>query len=126
MSRLKDKRYRYGPDYSWRLVKFQAGACSCRILILLNESREVLRARLGVEVEGDMVVLSDYEFHATEPGWHCHVTVEHVETIGSGAARQGKRKWPRQSAKKDFGVDQSNALTVVAEHFKFAAQGDLL
>jgi hypothetical protein len=126
MSRLKDKRYRYGPDYSWRLVKFDAGACPCRILILLNESREVMRARLGVEVNSDMVVLSDYEFHATEPGWHCHVSLSHVAAIGSGAARQGKKKWPQQSSKKDFGVDRASALTLVAKHFNFAAQGELL
>jgi hypothetical protein len=126
MSRLKDRHYRYGPDYLWRLVRFEAAACSCRILILLNESREVLRARLGVELDGDMVVLSDYEYHATEPGWHCHVTFEDVADVGPGAARQGKRRWPNRSSRQDFAVDRSNAMTVVAEHYKFAAQGELI
>jgi hypothetical protein len=126
MSRLKDKRYRYGSDYSWRLVKFEVGMIACRILILLNESKEILRARLGVEMNGDMVVLSDYEFHATEPGWHCHVTFQSMHAVGPGAARHEKTKWPRQSSRLEFGVDEKSALSRVAAHFKFGAQGELI
>ena len=126
LSRLKDKRYRYGPDYAWRLVTFDAAGHNCRVLITLNESKEVLRARLGVDINGVMVVLCDYEYHATEPGWHCHVTTEPIKSIGSGAARSGKKKWPRRSTRRDFNVDEKGALSVVANHYRFAAQGELL
>lgn len=126
MSRLKEKRYKYGPEYAWRLVKFEAADYRCRILILLNEGKEILRARLGVEVNGDMVVLSDMEFHASEPGWHCHVALKPIAELGSGAARHDARKWPKDSSQKEFRVDESNALSAVAKHYNFEAQGELI
>lgn len=126
MSRLKDKRYKFGPEYSWRLVKFEALTKPCRILIFFNDNKEILRARLGVEVNGDMVVLSDYEFHATEPGWHCHVAVKPISELGSGAARVQTKKWPKNSSQKEFRIDEAGALSFVAKHYNFEAQGDLL
>lgn len=126
MSRVRDKRYKFGPEYSWRLVKFEALGNLCRILILLNESKEIMRARMGVEVNNDMVVLCEYEYHASEPGWHCHVTLEDLASAPVGAARWEKTKWPRAPARRTFGVDQTSALTLVAERFRFEAQGELI
>lgn len=126
MSRLKDKRYKFGPDYSWRLVRFDALGNQCRILILLNESKEIMRARMGVERSGDMVVLCEYEYHASEPGWHCHLTLEDTDAATAGAARDNKYKWPRNSSQRTFAVDRVSALSLVAGRFRFEAQGDLL
>jgi hypothetical protein len=126
MSRVKDKRYKYGPEYAWRVVKFEAEGHQCRILILLNEDKEILRARLGVEVNGDMVVLSDFEFHASEPGWHCHVALKPISQLGSGAARHNAKKWPKASSRNEFGVDAASALSVVAKYYNFQAQGELI
>jgi hypothetical protein len=126
MSRLKDKRYKYGHEYAWRLVKFDAAEQRCRVLILLNEAKEILRARLGVEVNGDMVVLSDYEFHANEPGWHCHVAIKPLAELSCGSARYGLEKWPKDSSRKEFRVDETSALSVVARHYNFKAQGELI
>lgn len=126
MSKLKDKRYKYGPDYSWRVVRFNALGYKCRILILFNDSKQILRSRFGVDVNGDTVVLCDYEFHATEPGWHCHVTPEDHVRVPPGIARSDKTKWPRNSSRKTFGVEENSALTVVCEHFSVNCQGDLI
>lgn len=126
MSRLKDKRYRYGQDYAWRLIKFEAAGHDCRVLMLLNESKEIFRARLGVLINGDMVVLQDYEFHASEPGWHCHLSLKSLSEIGPGAARFQKTKWPKNSSLKAFNIDEAGALSVIAKQFNFAAQGDLI
>lgn len=126
MSRVKDKRYKFGSEYAWRVVQFDADGQRCRILIILNENKEILRARLGVESSGDMIILSDYEFHASEPGWHCHVATEDHTEVNAGAARHDKRKWPMSPSRTSFGVSEANALSVVAQHFRFEAQGDLL
>jgi hypothetical protein len=126
MSKLKDKRYKYGQEYAWRVVKFDAGQQSCRILILFNENKEILRARLGVDVNGDMIVLSDFEYHASEPGWHCHVALKPISEIGSGAARHDAKKWPKDSTRKEFRVDEASALSIVAKHYNFQAQGELI
>jgi hypothetical protein len=126
MSRLKDKRYKYGPDYAWRLVKFEMQGNQCRILIFFNDGKDILRARLGVEVNGDMVVLSDYEFHATEPGWHCHVRLKPISELSSGGARNEAKKWPKDSSRKTFSVEEASALSLVAKHYNFQAQGELI
>jgi hypothetical protein len=126
LSKLKDKKYKYGPEYSWRVIKFKAESASCRVLVWFNSSKEILRARLGVEVNGDMVVLCDHEFHASEPGWHCHVTFEDVATRTPGVARN-TTKWPRTiKPAARFGVTEANALTIVSEFFRLKSQGELI
>ena len=126
MSRLKDKRYKYGPDYSWRVVKFEIGDLECRILVMVNESKQIFRARLGVNVNVDMAVLCDHEFHASEPGWHCHLSLAPLASIAGGAARHDKSKWPRNSSRQDFGSGKAGAITLVAALFNFMTQGDLI
>jgi len=126
MSRARTKSYRFGPDWKWRLVTFEVAGNLCRILLLLNESKEIYRARLAVEMEGDMLVLCEHEYHATEAGWHCHLTLEPISSAPVGAARYGKTKWPRHPSRMDFGVTKENALSVAAKRFCFEARGDLL
>jgi hypothetical protein len=126
LSKLKEKRYKFGSEYSWRLVKFECCRHKFRVLIILNVQKQILRARLGLESGNDMIVLSDFEFHASEPGWHCHVTLEQVARLAPGAARHEKKKWPKNSSKLVFGLDEAGALSAVANHYRFAAQGELL
>lgn len=126
MSRLKDKRYKFGPEYKWRVIKFDALGKKCRILVIFNEGKQILRARFGVDINGDMITLCDHEFHATEPGWHCHLTLEPVDRVSPGSARSDKRKWPRSPSRQDFAVDSASALTVVAARFNLNVQGELL
>ena len=127
MSKVRDRKYKYGPEYRWRLIKFVAEGLKCRILLQLNEGKEILRARFGVEVNGDMVVLCTHEFHASEPGWHCHVTFDEIAAVPPGAARSGKKKWPvvlKPSAR--FNATEASALTIVSDVFQLRAQGAFL
>lgn len=129
MSKVREKYYKFGPEYKWRLVRFNSGDMKCRVLILLNEGKQIFRARLGVEKNGDMVVLCDHEFHASEPGWHCHCARESACGIEPGAARSHTQRWPASASGcsiRDFAVDGKTALTVAAERFNFRAQGKLL
>ena len=95
LSRSKPKTYKFGPEYHWRLVKFDALSEECRIWITLNENKEIFRARFGVLRAGDMTVLCEHEFHASEPGWHCHLTFDHLDSASTGGMRWDKQKWPR-------------------------------
>jgi hypothetical protein len=126
LSKLKNRHYRFGPDYSWRLVRFSALGEQFRILIILNISKEILRARLGMEIGSDMTVLGEHEFHASEPGWHCHLTFENVADIVPGVVRFRKTKWPVHSAAQEFDITFASALTHVAKRFGFKEQGELL
>lgn len=125
LSKVKERNYKMGVSYSWRVVKFQCLGKKCRVLIYLNEDKEVFRARLGIEDDGDMLVLCDYEFHSSEPGWHCHFTIKPVSSIEPGVVRGGKRRRPILSdAKATFAVTKANALSVAAKRFGFEKLGD--
>jgi hypothetical protein len=128
LSRVKEKQYRLGPAYSWRLITFIACKLKCRILITLNEEKEIFRARLGVECDNDIVVLCDHEFHAGEPGWHCHVTRKHVEKVPAGVARGGdRRRWPRgHDGSAAFTVTKARAFTIAAELYGLIERDRLL
>lgn len=128
MSKVKEKQYRFGQAYRWRVVQFHCEGYKCRALLILNAEKEIFRIRFGVEIAGDMVVLMDREFHSTEPGWHCHFTLESIDSVVSGAARgPGKRRWSRGfDPEAKFTVTEAGALTIAAEMFQFAAPGGLI
>jgi hypothetical protein len=79
-------------------------------------------------MSGDMAVLMEREFHATEPGWHCHFTLTAVESVVPGVVRgPGRHRWPRGfDPEAKFGVTEAAALTVAAELFQFGASGGLV
>ena len=129
LSGLSNKRYKYGPEYKWRVVRFECVAEVCRVLILLNEDKQIYRATLGIEDGGDLRVLCQHEYHASEPGWHCHFKTADHKNVDPGYVRKNSRRWPSvrgQHSKMEFNVSQSSAITKAADRFGFRVQGDLL
>ena len=128
LSKVRDKAYKFGPAYSWRLVRFGCDGLKCRVLLILNVEKEIFRARLGIEDSGDIIVLCDHEFHGAEPGWHCHFTAKHVEELDSGAVRgNGKRKRPKMpDPAAKFSVTPANAVALAAARYGFATPGILI
>lgn len=95
--RAKSKFYKWGPLYKWRIVTFSALGKDCRVLILLNEAKQIFRASFGVTENGDTRVVCDYEFHASEPGWHCHARCDELGTIDAGTNRFGAVRLPKSN-----------------------------
>lgn len=129
LSLLRSKSYKFGPEYKWRVARFECIDQVCRVLIVLNENKQIFRATLGIEDGSDMRVLCQYEYHASEPGWHCHLTLDDHKAVPAGAARSHLRRWPKAGVahvKPHFAVSAASALTLAAERFRFKAQGDLL
>ena len=129
MSKLRAKNWKFGQEYKSRIVSFDAAGYKCRIWLLLNEKKSIYRARFGVELNGDMVVLCDHEFHSCEPGWHCHLCNDAIDTIEPGVARSHTLRWPQHEhlcSLKNFNVSEVNALSEAATRFRFNAQGSLL
>ncbi|TXL72274.1 hypothetical protein FHP25_25920 [Vineibacter terrae] len=75
LSQAKNKNYKFGPDYRWRVVRFRCLGHEWRVLLLLCAPREIFRTTLAVEVGGDLRVVCQHEYHASEPGWHCHLSL---------------------------------------------------
>lgn len=127
LSKVKDKAYKYGAAYSWRVAKFTCLGKKCRVLVILNIDKGIYRARLGIEESGDMIVLCEYEFHTSEPGWHCHFTIEHVSSIEPGQVRGGKKRRPKlEDPKAAFPVTKANAMALAASRYGFEILGGLL
>jgi hypothetical protein len=61
---------------------------------LLNLSKQIFRATLGVTENGETAVLCEYEFHASEPGWHCHARCDDLELLDSAVTRFGSKRLP--------------------------------
>jgi hypothetical protein len=94
LSRVREKTYKLGPEYRWRIITFDCLRRSFRLLIVFNEGKQIYRATLAIEVERDLIVLCQYEFHASEPGWHCHVTFREIDGLPVGVTRSHLRRWP--------------------------------
>jgi len=92
--KAKSKFYKWGPLYTWRIITFSVEGRDCRVLLLFNENKQIFRASLGVTSQGDTLVLCDYEFHASEPGWHCHARCGDISSISAGTNRFGAVRLP--------------------------------
>ena len=129
LSKAKKKHFRFGPEYSWRLVRFACLGFKCRVLILFNGKKLICRSTFAVEVENDLVVLCSHEYHADHPGWHCHLSLEQHDKVTPGLFRSGQRRWPQARAahaRTEYGITQASALTHVAARYRFQAQGGFL
>jgi hypothetical protein len=128
LSHVRDKHYKLGPEYRWRLVTFDCLRHSFRLLVVFNEGKQIYRATLAMEVERDLIVLCQNEFHASEPGWHCHVTFRETDELPVGVTRSHLRRWPSANiapSRPEFGVRESNAVGVALTRFRISPVGPL-
>ena len=128
LSRARPKNYKFGPEYKWRVVTFDCLRRTFRLLIVFNEGKQIYRATLAMETAQDLAVFCQYEFHASEPGWHCHVTFHEIETLPLGVTRSHLRRWPSANtlpSRREFGVRESNAAGVALTRFRISPVGPL-
>lgn len=132
--RAKAKAYRFGPSYSWRIITFKVDDRDCRVRILLNESKRICKVKLGVTSDGETLVLCEYEFHASEPGWHCHVRCDEIDTLDPTKTRFGSQRIPAAGTyhRRDEFVFKNQPITKVTafncacSFFGIKTQGALL
>jgi hypothetical protein len=127
LSGSRKKHFKYGQDYAWRLVRFEVLGYACRVLIVLNEGKQIMKAVFGVESGGDTTVLCSHESHGDHPGLHCHLQTADVAEVPAGEFRAGARRWPtsRVQAIREQSLTKAKALTLVAARYRFLVQGDL-
>src|SRR3546814_16446394 len=95
LSRARSKDYKYSSAYDWCVIRFRALGADCRVRVLLREGREIYYATLGVVEGGDTKILCSYEYHGTEPGWHCHVKCGDVALVAPRQNRFGSKRLPK-------------------------------
>lgn len=128
LSRTK-KPYNFGQSYKWRLIRFSALGRQFRVLIIYNAGKQIFRSTLGMEKDKDIVILCNHEYHAGEPGWHCHLTTDDSDGVDCGIRKPRQlKRWPKFGSESQmvFHVNEANAVTIVANRYRFQAQGGFL
>lgn len=124
--RAKPSSFKLGPLWDWAVIRFDALNHSFRVLVLLNSAKQIYRAILAIEVGGEAKVLCVREFHASEPGWHCHF-VDRSDNAPEGWRRRGMHRRPRGAKlDEDFGVTKADAVPVALRIFGIEHHGPLL
>jgi hypothetical protein len=124
--------YGLGSSFRWRVVSFTALDVECRVLIIFNLAKEKYEAILGaLSTSETLHVLCSYEYHASEPGWHCHAACDDLATVPLGIMRgPWVRRIPaarRTHSRQDFGVqDDLGALRVALRCYKIETKGPLV
>jgi hypothetical protein len=104
------------------------------VLIVQHEAKQKYEAILGVMSANGLRILCSYEYHASEPGWHCHATHDDVDTISCGAMRgpwikrvPGMRKIHRPQKHRNFKIgDSDTAIRFAVRRYKIEKKGPLL
>lgn len=121
LSRPRNRAYRLGSSYRWRVVRFEAHSLAFRLLIVFNPDKEQYRATLALERGRDMSILASYEFHGTHPGWHMSATCGNVNDVPRGMMRgPWQRRFPKARAfhrRVEYGVPHEDAALDVASRF---------
>jgi hypothetical protein len=132
---IAKKAYGLGNAFKWCVIRFQALDTECRVLVVLNESKQKYEAVLGVMgVDGTLRILCSYEYHETEPGWHCHATHDDVSTLSHGFMRgpwikrvPGAQKEHRFGKHPRFSIgDETKAVHFAVDRYRIVEKGPLL
>lgn len=124
--RAKPSSFKLGSAYAWVIVRFTALGHAFRVLILFNESKQIYRAILGVDVGGMVRMICVHEFHMQEPGWHCHAVVD-TANAPQGWTRRGMHRTPRGArVDAEFDVRKSNAIQIALKIYRIYERGPLL
>jgi hypothetical protein len=126
--------YGLGNSYKWCVISFEAFDTECRVLVVLNESKQKYEAVLGVMGPNGLKILCTYEYHPSEPGWHCHATHDDADTLNHGCMRgpwikrvPGPRKLHRPNKHSKFHIgDPEAAIRFAVYRYKIWSKGPLL
>lgn len=128
--------YGIGLSYKWNIITFRALGAECRVLVVTNERKQKYEAVLGVmsPTGQQLRILCTYEYHPSEPGWHCHATHDDSDTLTQGAMRgpwiqrvptAGARHRPSRHHTVTIG-DEREAIRLAIKRYRIEPKGTLL
>jgi hypothetical protein len=126
--------YGLGSSFSWSVITFEALDHECKVLVVINEPKQKYEAVLGVMGPRGLRILCTYDFHPSEPGWHCHATHDDASTLSQGCMRgPWIRRVPhahRPHRKGKFARfkigDQDAAIRFASARYRIEEKGTLL
>jgi hypothetical protein len=132
---IAKKAYGLGNSFKWCVITFQALGAECRVLVVVNEFKQKYEAILGVMgSDRSLRVLCSYEYHETEPGWHCHATHDDASTIFHGFMRgpwikrvPGSGALHRASKHSQFKIgEEAAAIHFAIDRYRIEEKGPLI
>ena len=126
--------YALGSSFRWCVITFEVLGSECRVLVVVNAPKQKYEAILGVMASNGLRILCSYEYHATEPGWHCHATHDDTSTLNFGCMRgpwikrvPGARKVHRQNKHMKFSIgDEGMAILFAIDRYEIWEKGLLV
>ena len=126
--------YGLGNSFRWRVISFAVLGTECRVLVVVNAPKQKYEAVLGVMASNGLRILCSYEYHPSEPGWHCHATHDDTDTLTIGCMRgpwvrrvPGARRTHRQRKFSKFQIaDNDDAIRFAVDRYRIWSKGPLL
>lgn|GEM_PF-1534451 len=128
---IAKQAYGLGNSYRWCVISFMALGVECKVLVVFNFAKQKFEAILGAVGAGALRVLCSYEYHPSEPGWHCHAACDNLAKVPNGYMRgpwvkripHAKRTHTRQ----DFQIkDELSARRFAFKCYGIEVEGSLL
>ncbi len=121
------KTVHQGKSNYWRVITFEALGKSFRVLVLYNPDREIYRATLGIEDGGQVSIVCVREFHASEPGWHCHADLECSRNVSMWNHHDLIRFPRKPKLTATYGVtSQERATELALKFYRISERGPLV
>jgi hypothetical protein len=126
--------YGLGSSFQWSVITFTSLETECRVLVVVNAYKQKYEAILGVMGPNGLRILCTYEYHPSEPGWHCHATHDDANTLRHGAMRgpwikriPAARQPHRSSKYVRFQIgDKDAAIRFAIDRYRIWSKGQLL
>ncbi len=84
---MAKQAYGLGSSFRWCVIEFSAIGREYRLLVVLHLQKQKFEAVMGTLENGSLRIICSLEYHATEPGWHCHAACEDIATLPVGYRR---------------------------------------
>jgi hypothetical protein len=81
---LARSAYGLGASFQWCVINFSALDADFRVLVIFHPAKEKYDAILGAMSAQGLRVICSYQYHAGEPGWHCHAACGDLEAFRRG------------------------------------------
>ena len=123
---LNKRKFPHSSDWIWRVIEFTVNECKCRVLIRLNVDKSYYSSILAIEDQEQIQIICHHELHLSHLNWHCHFVTGNISETMPGVLRDFNKMRvyeaePSRRATCEFSVTPTDALSVAAARFRFAA-----
>lgn len=114
----KNRSFRLGLAWQYRVLRLTIDSQPCRILLALNEPKQNAFILLGIEEQSDTRIIACLEHHSTHPGWHIHTDCDMSKGFSGRLRWPGMTRIPGKGKKHSLNTGFLNQDAVIAKAFQ--------